>query len=123
MIISETIQGKLSTTQFRWLVSCKNFAKSGKSVNENSDEQNILERCKSICADGFIGFLFMIDYGVFIAVGGDLYVDGTDLTPVAGFVGAAANGFMGFFEYDRLWRFYCSLWICPVTSFWPYWVK
>ena len=28
--------------------------------------------------------------------GGDLYVDGTDLTPVAGFVGAAANGFMVF---------------------------
>jgi len=56
MIISETIKGKLSTTQFRWLVSCKNFAKSGKSVNENTDEQNILERCKSFCADGFIVF-------------------------------------------------------------------
>ncbi len=56
MIINEIIHGKLSTTQFRWLVSCKNFSKSGKSVSENTDEQNILERCESFSADGFIGF-------------------------------------------------------------------
>lgn len=55
MIVRETIKGKLSNSQFRWLVSCKNFVKSNKSVSETI-EQNILERCKYFSADGFMGF-------------------------------------------------------------------
>lgn len=55
-IILENIKGKLNSYSFRWLVSCKHFSKSGKSVNENDDEKNILERVKSFKADGFIGF-------------------------------------------------------------------
>jgi len=56
ILVTEEIRGKLHRDKFRWLVSCKHFAKSGKSVNENNDEQNILERIKGFRADGFIGF-------------------------------------------------------------------
>lgn len=55
-IICETISGIVSHIQFRWLVSCKNFAIRNKAVNENDDEKNILERCRSFKADGFLGF-------------------------------------------------------------------
>lgn len=54
MLASEELGGKLGRYKFRWLVSCKNNATSGKSVNE-IDEQNILERIESFEADGFIG--------------------------------------------------------------------
>ena len=56
LIISESIKGRFSSYKFRWLVSCKNFIQSGSSVSENTDEQNILERCQGFHADGFIGF-------------------------------------------------------------------
>ena len=56
LLVTETIKGKLHRSEFRWLVSCKHFAHSNKSVNENNDEKNILERIKSFKADGFIGF-------------------------------------------------------------------
>lgn len=56
LVISESIKGQFSSYKFRWLVSCKNFIQSGKSVNEKDDEQNLLERCQSFQADGFIGF-------------------------------------------------------------------
>lgn len=56
LLISESIKGRFSSYTFKWLVSCKNFIKSNKSVNEREDEVNILERCKSFKADGFIGF-------------------------------------------------------------------
>ena len=56
LLISESIKGRFSSYTFKWLVSCKNFIKSNKSVNERDDEINILERCKSFKADGFIGF-------------------------------------------------------------------
>lgn len=56
ILISEEVAGKLHRYKFRWLVSCKHFALSGKSVNENDDEKNILERVKGFNADGFIGF-------------------------------------------------------------------
>lgn len=55
LLASEQLKGNLNTYRFRWLVSCKHFATSGKSVNE-TDEPNILERLSSFNADGFIGF-------------------------------------------------------------------
>jgi hypothetical protein len=54
LIVSEELKGNLGLCKFRWLVSCKNNAVSGKSVNEE-DEKNILERIESFEADGFIG--------------------------------------------------------------------
>lgn len=56
LIVTEIIKGKIHQSEFRWLVSCKNYAISNKSVNENDDEKNILERVKSYKADGFMGF-------------------------------------------------------------------
>jgi len=55
MLITEEIGGTIFKGRFRWLVSCKHFARSGNSVRE-ADEPNILERLKSFKADGFIGF-------------------------------------------------------------------
>jgi len=55
LLITEELKGQLDKYRFRWLVSCKNYATSNKSVTE-SDEQNILERIKHFKADGFIGF-------------------------------------------------------------------
>jgi hypothetical protein len=54
LLVSERLKGNLGLYDFRWLVSCKNFAVSGKSVNED-DEKNIIERIESFEADGFIG--------------------------------------------------------------------
>lgn len=56
MLVTEEVKGKLHSYRFRWLVSCKHFAASGNSVNENDHEKNILERVKSFKADGFLGF-------------------------------------------------------------------
>lgn len=55
MLALETLTGKIHHYTFRWLVSCKHFATSGKSVNEK-DEPNILERMEAFKADGFLGF-------------------------------------------------------------------
>lgn len=55
MIVQEYLQGTLGRYPFRWLVSCKHNAKSGKSVSEK-DEPNILERLRAWNCDGFIGF-------------------------------------------------------------------
>jgi hypothetical protein len=55
MLIIEHLKGELGNYQFRWLVSCKHFAKSGHSVSEDH-EPNILERLAHFGADGFIGF-------------------------------------------------------------------
>lgn len=54
LLVSERLKGNLGLYHFRWLVSCKNFSVSGKSVNED-DEKNIIERIESFEADGFIG--------------------------------------------------------------------
>lgn len=54
-LVTESIKGRIGKYQFQWLVSCKHYAVSKKSVSE-SDEPNILERLKSFNADGFIGF-------------------------------------------------------------------
>jgi hypothetical protein len=56
MLALESVVGKLRSYSFRWLVSCKHFARSGKAVNESSDEPNVLERVRSFRADGFLGF-------------------------------------------------------------------
>jgi Restriction endonuclease len=55
LIISEQLQGNLYTQKFTWLVSCKHYSTSKKSVGP-SDEQNITDRLKQHKADGFIGF-------------------------------------------------------------------
>ena len=55
MLVIEHLRGLVGKYQMRWLVSCKHFAKSKKSVSE-TEEQNILERIKHFQADGFIGF-------------------------------------------------------------------
>jgi hypothetical protein len=54
LLIIEHLSGTLNKYPFRWLVSCKHRAHSGKSVNEG-DEPNILERLASFRADGFVG--------------------------------------------------------------------
>ena len=56
LLISEEVSGKLHRHRFQWLVSCKHFAHSEKSVSENTDEKNILERLRGFKADGFLGF-------------------------------------------------------------------
>jgi len=55
LIVVEEVKGILNKYRFRWLVSCKHFAVSGRAVTEN-DERNLLERMESFSADGFIGF-------------------------------------------------------------------
>lgn len=55
LLVTESLAGKLNSYPFRWLVSCKHRAHSGKSVSE-ADEPNILERVKAFNAEGFIGF-------------------------------------------------------------------
>lgn len=55
LLVTEQLRGNLNKYKFRWLVSCKHYAKSNKSVNER-DEINIQERLDSFKADGFIGF-------------------------------------------------------------------
>lgn len=54
LLIVEHLSGTLNKYPFRWLVSCKHRAHSGKSVTEG-DEPNILERLASFRADGFVG--------------------------------------------------------------------
>ncbi len=55
LIVTERLKGSLGSYKFRWLVSCKHFVQSGKSVSE-TDEPNILERLRDFKCDGFIGF-------------------------------------------------------------------
>ena len=55
LIVSEQRVGRFSTKRVCWLVSCKYFTRSNKSVGV-SDEQSILDRIRHHKADGFIGF-------------------------------------------------------------------
>lgn len=55
LLVIEHLSGHLNRYPFRWLVSCKHFAHSGRSVSER-EEPNILERLRSMEADGFLGF-------------------------------------------------------------------
>jgi hypothetical protein len=55
IIVEETRQGVGGVTIKKWIVSCKHFAHSGSSVNQD-DEPDILDRVKTHKCDGFIGF-------------------------------------------------------------------
>jgi hypothetical protein len=55
LLVSEQLKGTLHTSKFTWLVSCKHFAVSGKSVG-TEDETNITDRLEHHSADGFLGF-------------------------------------------------------------------
>lgn len=55
LVIAEKRMGLLGSGQHRWLVSCKHFAHSKKSVSIR-DEPDILGRVRRFRADGFIGF-------------------------------------------------------------------
>lgn len=55
LIIREERKGVGGTTNVDWLVSCKHYAHSGKSVGPN-DEQNVSDRVCSHNCNGFIGF-------------------------------------------------------------------
>lgn len=51
---SEILSGHLGRVRMTWMVSCKHYATSNRSVSEG-DEPNILERVRGFNADGFIG--------------------------------------------------------------------
>lgn len=55
LILKETRKGIGGTTELKWLVSCKHYAHSGKSV-AHTDELNIRDRVESHGCQGFIGF-------------------------------------------------------------------
>jgi len=55
IIIKETQRGVSGLTIYKWLVSCKHKAHSGRSVLL-ADETDIIERVKMKSCDGFIGF-------------------------------------------------------------------
>lgn len=55
LIAEETRTGPGGETTIRWLVSCKHYAHSGKSVSP-SDEQDIKDRLAAHRCSGFIGF-------------------------------------------------------------------
>ena len=55
LIVLETRQGILGITNFRWLVSCKHNATSGKSVTLK-DKNDLIGRVKSKNCQGFLGF-------------------------------------------------------------------
>ena len=54
LIVDEILSGINSEVTLRWLVSCKHFASSGRSVSD-SDEINISDRLKQHGCDGFMG--------------------------------------------------------------------
>lgn len=55
LIVAEKQSGVISTSEKRWLVSCKHKAHSKSTVLE-SDEQNIVDRVRAFDCDGFMGF-------------------------------------------------------------------
>lgn len=55
LIIIEKRSGLIDDTEIRWLVSCKHYAHSGKSVGEN-DEVNVSDRLTKLKCNGFLGF-------------------------------------------------------------------
>lgn len=55
LIIEEERIGLGGSSHVKWLVSCKHYAHSGRSVGVG-DEQNILDRVGSNSCSGFIGF-------------------------------------------------------------------
>lgn len=55
LIVQEERKGISGVTNIRWLVSCKHYAHSGKSVNDAS-EPNITDRTSIHECNGFMGF-------------------------------------------------------------------
>lgn len=55
IIVGETRTGVAGKSYIKWLVSCKHFAHSKKSVTQD-DEPDIVDRLKSHDCNGFIGF-------------------------------------------------------------------
>jgi hypothetical protein len=55
LIVQESRPGISGVTNIRWLVSCKHYVHSGKSVSD-TDEPNILDRISVHECDGFLGF-------------------------------------------------------------------
>ncbi len=55
LIIEEMRKGLSGESIIRWLVSCKHYAHSGKSISDN-DEPNIQDRVSVHKCNGFIGF-------------------------------------------------------------------
>lgn len=55
LVVQETRKGVSGETKINWLVSCKHYAHSDKSVTP-SDEQSISDRIQQHKCDGFIGF-------------------------------------------------------------------
>ncbi len=66
LLVSEQLKGTLHTNKFTWLVSCKHFAGSGKSVG-TEDEQNITDRLEHHSADGFLGFYSILPSAALVA--------------------------------------------------------
>lgn len=55
LIVVEERVGRVKTTEFRWLVSCKHKAFSGKAVGV-TDEPSIIDRLEQHKCSGFMGF-------------------------------------------------------------------
>lgn len=55
LIVEETRAGLIENTKIKWLVSCKHFAHSGRSVRPD-EEKNVFERVSAAACDGFLGF-------------------------------------------------------------------
>lgn len=55
IIVIEPLEGKIKSTKRRWIVSCKHYAHSKKSVSDK-DEIDILGRTRKFKAQGFIAF-------------------------------------------------------------------
>lgn len=55
MIVQETRKGVGGVSKIKWLVSCKHYAHSAKSVGDK-DEPNITDRIKRHRCNGFMGF-------------------------------------------------------------------
>jgi len=54
LLVSEQLKGRFQSKKFTWLVSCKHFASSAKSVGIEQ-EVNITDRLKQHSAHGFLG--------------------------------------------------------------------
>src|SRR5262245_16186193 len=55
LLLKEQLRGSLASRPFTWLVSCKHYASSGKSVG-TTEELNIRDRLEQHKAEGFLGF-------------------------------------------------------------------
>jgi len=53
-VVNEIRKGIGGNSSINWLVSCKHYAKSGKSISDN-EEPDILDRVRKFSCDGFLG--------------------------------------------------------------------